>query len=78
MVIFPYAFQFENGGEKSIPQQVLNQFAIENGMSVIDLLPILFAEMKRGKMKPEDYFVDENHLSSLGSQFVLLCGTIPR
>ena len=70
MVIFPYAVQFENAGEEAIPQQILNQFAIENGIPVIDLLPILSADMKRSKMKPEDYFVDDNHLSSFGSQVV--------
>ena len=70
LVIYPFAFQLDNVEEQAIPQRILNQYAIEQGTSVIDLLPILNAKMKREKTKPEDYFMDEAHLSPLGSKVV--------
>jgi lysophospholipase L1-like esterase len=70
LVVLPYTFQFDDVEKLSAPQQVLNDYAVEKGVPVLDLLPLLAQRMERQGLKPEDYFLDTNHLSPLGSEVV--------
>lgn len=70
LVVFPFAFQFDNAEALSSPQRVLCNFARENNIPAIDLLSLLDERMKVTGTKPEDYFVDDLHPSPLGSRIV--------
>lgn len=70
LVIFPFRFQFEDVNARAIPQKIVSQYAINNQVPVLDLLPVLDEEMKEQGMKPEDYFLDSNHFSPLGNRIV--------
>ena len=80
IVVFPYAFQFDNVDTLSTPQRIVGQFALDNDVPVIDLLPPLSEEVKNLRIKPEDYFLDADHLSPLGSETVanIIAGFIQR
>jgi lysophospholipase L1-like esterase len=54
----------------SAPQQIVCNFARENDIPVIDLLPFLDERMKATGTKPGDYFLDDQHPSPLGSNVV--------
>jgi lysophospholipase L1-like esterase len=68
LVIFPYMFQFDDINALSAPQNIVSQYALDNEVPVIDLLPIL-SEKEQG-VKPEGYFLGELHLSLLGNEVV--------
>lgn len=70
LVIFPFAFQFNDVNNYCTPQRVLNRYAISNEIPVIDLLPILSKKMEQQGLKPKDYFLDFAHLSPLGNRIV--------
>ena len=54
----------------SAPQTVVSQYATEREIPVIDLLPILSEKIKEEGRRPEDNFLDADHLSPLGSEDV--------
>ena len=58
LVVFPYAFQLEEGAAAAGPQRRLAAFAREHGIEALDLLP-LFAE-------GAPLFLDASHLSEAG------------
>ncbi len=68
LVVFPWRFQFADVSGQAGPQKVVRQYAEGNGIPVLDLLPILAERMKQQGKKPEDYFLDSNHLSRFGNQ----------
>lgn len=68
LIIFPYAFQFDDVRDYSTPQMILAKHAINNKIPVIDLLPVLSQKMKEQGMRPQDYFLDRDHLSPLGCE----------
>jgi len=71
LVIFPYPFQFNDVNATSSPQKIVGQYAIDNNIPVLDLLPILALKMKNQKMSPEELFHDfAGHLSPIGSKIV--------
>jgi lysophospholipase L1-like esterase len=70
LLVFPYMFQFDNAAALSTPQRIVCNFAKENSIPVIDLLPVLDEHMKITGTKPEDYFLDDLHPSPLGSRVV--------
>jgi len=70
LVLFPYTFQFDNIDTLSTPQMVVSQYAFDNGIPVIDLLPILSEKVEDQGAKPEDYFLDVDHLSPVGHEIV--------
>jgi len=70
LVVFPFVFQFDNIEALSTPQRIVCNFARENNIPVIDLLPFLDERMKATGTKPEDYFLDDLHPSALGSDVV--------
>jgi hypothetical protein len=70
LVVFPFAFQFENVEALATPQRIVCKFARENNIPFIDLLPLLDECMRTTGTKPEDYFLDGLHPSALGSNVV--------
>lgn len=70
LVVFPFSFQFSDVNNSSIPQAIVSQYAVEHGIPVIDLLPILSEKITKEGTKPEDYFLDHDHLSLVGSEVV--------
>lgn len=70
LVIFPFTFQFDDVTNLSTPQKILSKYAYDNKVPVIDLLPILAKKMAEEGSKPGDYFLDEDHLSPVGSEIV--------
>jgi len=70
LAVFPFTFQFNNMEANSIPQKILTRYATSNNVPVIDLLPILSEKAKKEGIRPEDYFLDKDHLSYLGSETV--------
>ena len=70
LVIFPYIFQFDDINGLSIPQKIVKQYAFDNAIPVIDLLPILSEKIKVQGVKPEGYFLGELHLAPLGHEIV--------
>ena len=48
----------------------MSKYASENKVPVIDLLPILSKKMQEEGVKPEDLFLDVDHLSPVGSEIV--------
>jgi lysophospholipase L1-like esterase len=70
LVVFPYRFQFKDIHTLAIPQSVVNQYARDHQVPVLDMLPLLDARAKEQGVKPTDYFLDINHLSPMGHQVV--------
>jgi len=70
LVVFPFTFQFDEVNTLSTPQTILNQYAVGHEIPMIDLLPILSDRIKEKGAKPEDYFLDLDHLSPAGSKDV--------
>ena len=48
----------------------MSKHASDNKVPVIDLLPILSNKMQEEGAKPEDLFLDVDHLSVVGSEIV--------
>ena len=65
IVIFPLAYQVEFETDQN-PQQKITDFAKENGIDYIDMLPIFKAK----GLKVNDLFIDNSHPSSIGHQIV--------
>jgi hypothetical protein len=70
LVIFPVRVQLEDPLNTSRPQELLVKYAEENGIPVVDLLPVMSERMKQHGLEPNDYFTDNLHLSHLGSEVV--------
>lgn len=70
LVVFPFTFQFDNIHTLSSPQRILNEYASNIEVPVIDLLPILFKRMEEDGTRPSDLFLDEDHLTPVGSKIV--------
>jgi lysophospholipase L1-like esterase len=70
LVVFPFTFQFDDPEALSTPQTVLSQYAQEQDVLLLDLLPLLAEKMAADGLWPAAYFLDEDHLSSLGSEVV--------
>jgi len=69
LVVFPFAFQFEDPRRLASPQEIVSRHALERSVPVIDLLPLL-AERVQGGISPQELFLDEDHLSDEGSKIV--------
>lgn len=70
LLIFPFKFQFDDVNAYSKPQAVIIQHAIDHGVPVIDLLPVLHEKMMEQGIKITDCFLDDVHLSALGNEIV--------
>jgi lysophospholipase L1-like esterase len=70
LVVFPFTFQFDDVNTLSAPQKIVSKYASDNKVPVIDLLPILSKKMQEEGAKPEDLFLDVDHLSVVGSEIV--------
>lgn len=68
LVFFPYTFQFENAPALSTPQKIVSQYALDHGVPVVDLLPLLSKKAKERGVTAERFFLGENHLSTVGSE----------
>jgi lysophospholipase L1-like esterase len=62
LVIFPYAFQLDAPEATAGPQRRLAAFAREQGVPVLDLLPVLAASREQA------LFLDASHLSGSGHE----------
>ena len=69
IILFPYTFQFDDINSLSEPQEIVAKFARDRRIEVIDLLPLMNKELKKRNLKPAYFFLDDNHLSLVGSQF---------
>ncbi len=69
-VVFPFTFQFEDVDALSAPQDRVKAFTTSQGIPAVDLLPILAARLEQEGLNPDDYFLDFDHLSPLGSEVV--------
>ena len=67
LVAFPFTFQLEDPARLGAPQETLAAFARERDLAYLDLLPVLSAEIRRTGQPVEAYFMDEDHLTKLGS-----------
>lgn len=70
LVIFPFAFQFDDPGSMSAPQQRLADFGRERGVPVLDLLPPLVETLRRESVSSGHLFRDNKHLNPRGSREV--------
>ena len=70
LAVFPFTFQFEDPEAYSAPQQVLIEFAKEEEIPVVDLLPRLAVLIEERGSSTEEYFWDGDHLTALGCRQV--------
>ncbi len=69
LVVFPFTFQFDSSLEPH-PQKILREYAAKSAVGMIDLLPILAGRMKEDGLTTDDLFLDQDHLTSAGSEVV--------
>ena len=78
LVVFPFTFQFEDVEDVedvialSTPQTIVSQYARNQGVPVLDLLPLLAQTIAQAGLTPSTYFLDRDHLSPLGSEVVAI------
>jgi lysophospholipase L1-like esterase len=70
VVCFPFAVQLEDAEARSTPQRVLAEWAHENGVPFLDLLPALAAHCAGTGERPADLFLDHDHFSPRGHALV--------
>lgn len=70
LVILPYAFQLQNPAAFGRPQTVLHAHAAEQGIDIVDLLPLLRLDMEERNLGIPAYFLDDNHLTVEGHRTV--------
>jgi lysophospholipase L1-like esterase len=70
VVVFPFTVQLSDPAGLSAPQDVLANYAHARGIEVLDLLPRLAAHLATAGGKPEDLFLDHDHLSIEGHRVV--------
>src|SRR5690606_9969592 len=63
LVAFPYVQQFAEPERLGYPQKVLEDFAAEEGIEFLDLLPPLEARARQQGIAPQALYVDDNHPS---------------
>jgi lysophospholipase L1-like esterase len=68
LVLVPFRFQLDDPEGSSGPQENAGAIASEAGVAVLDLLPVLAARMRERGETPNDYFLDADHLTALGSE----------
>jgi lysophospholipase L1-like esterase len=70
VVCFPFAVQLQDPAGTAAPQRVLERWARENGVALLDLLPPLAARAGRAGDAPSGLFLDHSHLSVRGHALV--------
>ena len=70
LVVFPFTYQFRDIEALNTPQAILNKYAVDNKIPIIDLLPMLRQKMEATGLGVRDYFIDSDHLSPLGNEVV--------
>ena len=70
ILAFPSTYQFLDIAENGRPQRKVIDFAAERGVLAIDMLRALHDRAAIEQVSPFDYFLDENHLSELGTAAV--------
>ena len=69
LVLFPFTFQFDDVDTLSTPQKIVNEYANSDNVPW-SFAPVLFKKMEEEGIKPDDLFLDRDHLSPVGSQIV--------
>ncbi len=67
LVVFPYRFQLADVGQTGQPQKVLSDFATEEKIKILDLLPLYAREVGNG-LTPRELLWDQSHPTPLGSR----------
>jgi lysophospholipase L1-like esterase len=70
VVVFPFTVQLDDPVGLSAPQDVIVHYARARGIPVIDLLPLLVDYAAATGLRPDDLFVDHDHLSEAGHRVV--------
>jgi lysophospholipase L1-like esterase len=70
IVLFPFAFQFDDTNTLSTPQDRMSEFALKHEVPVLDLLPLLTTKIAEEQADPKDYFLDADHLTLRGNKIV--------
>jgi lysophospholipase L1-like esterase len=70
IVVFPYAFQFENPGASAGPQAAVARFAEARGIPCLDLFPLMEAYRELNKLPTKALFLDNVHPSAYGSDLI--------
>lgn len=70
VVVFPFTMQLADPEGTSAPQRVLANYAHARGIDSIDLLPPLAQHLRATGAKPEDLFIDHDHLTVEGHRVV--------
>jgi lysophospholipase L1-like esterase len=68
LVIFPFKVQLEDPTGLSAPQRTLTDYAADNGIPFIDLLPVYSARVTNVGHSPDRIFIDYDHPTPLGSR----------
>jgi lysophospholipase L1-like esterase len=64
--VFPDQVQVENREMGTSPQEILAEFAVQNHLPAVDLLPILREAAESRENSATDLFKDHSHPSILG------------
>ncbi len=67
LVVYPYRFQLDRE-ETAPPQEILTAFAEEEGVPMLDLLPVYRSAMRQQGITAGDLFLDWIHPSPLGDR----------
>ncbi len=70
VVVFPFTFQFQDPDSLDSGQRVLASFCEDVNIPFLDLLAPLSHYLGEHNLKPEDLFIDSDHLNELGSKVV--------
>ena len=70
LITYPFGFQVREKNISSIPQTILLQFASENQIPALDLLPLLNRAMEEKHLTPDEIFIDHCHFTVRGHQIV--------
>lgn len=84
LVVFPFVVQFDVPG-LDVPQRRFADFAADNEVPLLDLLPLLRAKAEVLEVEPAAFFLDMSHVSPLGAgvvaealvEFIDAAGGIP-
>jgi lysophospholipase L1-like esterase len=69
LVVFPFTFQTQAKAWQE-PQRLLREFAAARRVAALDLLPILESEAARRQVALQEFFIDWDHPSPLGSPII--------
>ncbi len=70
LIVFPYQLQFDEEREPPIPQEIIGEYARNEGVTYIDLLPSLEEKMSNLDVEEYDVYIDSLHFSTLGCRIV--------